>query len=374
MNGGIPESEIGKLENYFKVFPNLKKDLFKKINDEYFDIMPEDLLDFINKHNDVIEYKKSYKEQFENFDDFLYEELIKNVETLDASTEEAKISEALFNRVSNVPLMDKYHSYQILDDNWNIISNDLEVINNEGLEACKKVDPIMESKKKGDKETEIQVGIKGRIIPIDLVIDEKLSNLKENLNGKENKLNDIDSQINEILENLTEDEKLEIDFALNDENDAFVPKEVAKKVKEYLNSEIMEGSIESKIIEVNNLMTDQKKLKKEIKDANVEIETLAQKEIENLILDDIFKLLNKKWIIPIIEGMDKQIDGIINEFYKQIEKLSTKYKQTLKDIDEEIKQTEEELAKMIDELTGPEYDMKGLEDFKALISGEYNGK
>lgn len=374
MNGGIPKSEIDKLEDYFKVFPNLKKDLFKKIKDEYFDVIPEDLHDFINNHNDVIEYKKSYKKQFENFDDYLYEELIKNIDNLDISVEESKISEALFNRVLNVPLMDKYHSYQILDDNWNIISNDLEVINNEGIESCNKVDPIMEIKKKGDKETEVQVGIKGRIIPIDLVIDEKLSNLKENLNEKENKLNDIDAQINEILDNLTEDEKIEAEDALTEENDAFVPKVVAQKAKEFLKSEIMEGSVESKIIEVNNLLIDQKRLKKELKDDTVEIETLAKKEIENLTTEEIFKLLDKKWISPIIQGTDKQIDDIINVFYKKIDKLSNKYKQTLKDIDEDIRKTEIELSKMIDDLTGPEYDMKGLEDFKTLINGEYNGK
>ena len=344
------------------------------IKDEYFDVNPEDLHDFINNHNDVIEYKKSYKKQFENFDDYLYEELIKNIDNLDISVEESKISEALFNRVLNVPLMDKYHSYQILDDNWNIISNDLEVINNEGIESCNKVDPIMEIKKKGDKETEVQVGIKGRIIPIDLVIDEKLSNLKENLNEKENKLNDIDAQINEILDNLTEEERIEAKDALTEENDAFVPKVVAQKAKEYLKSEIMEGSVESKIIEANNLLADQKRLRKELKDDTVEIETLAKKEIENLTTEEIFKLLDKKWISPIIQGLDKQIDDIINTFYKKTDKLSNKYKQTLKDIDEDIRKTEIELSKMIDDLTGPEYDMKGLEDFKTLINGEYNGK
>ena len=270
--------------------------------------------------------------------------------------------------------MDKYHSYQILDDNWNIISNDLEVINNEGIESCNKVDPIMEIKKKGDKETEVQVGIKGRIIPIDLVIDEKLSNLKENLNEKENKLNDIDAQINEILDNLTEEERIEAKDALTEENDAFVPKVVAQKAKEYLKSEIMEGSVESKIIEANNLLADQKRLRKELKDDTVEIETLAKKEIENLTTEEIFKLLDKKWISPIIQGLDKQIDDIINTFYKKTDKLSNKYKQTLKDIDEDIRKTEIELSKMIDDLTGPEYDMKGLEDFKTLINGEYNGK
>ena len=95
-----------------------------------------------------------------------------------------------------------------------------------------------------------------------------------------------------------------------------------------------------------------------------------QKEIENLNYEDICTLLNKKWIDPIINGLDKMINNIVIEFAKSIEKLSTKYEQTLKDIDNEISKTEKELAGMIDELIGSEYDMKGLEDFKSLICGD----
>ena len=71
--------------------------------------------------------------------------------------------------------------------------------------------------------------------------------------------------------------------------------------------------------------------------------------------------------VPIIEGIDKLISDIIGDFTKNIENLSNKYGQTLKDIDEEIEKTENELSKMIDELTGSEFDMKGLQDFKSLI-------
>ena len=97
---------------------------------------------------------------------------------------------------------------------------------------------------------------------------------------------------------------------------------------------------------------------------------MAQKEIENLTYEDICNLLDKKWIEPIIKGIDKLIDDIIINFAKNIEKLSSKYEQTLKDIDEEIIKSERELSNMIGELTGSEYDMKGLEDFRALFNGD----
>lgn len=36
----------------------------------------------------------------------------------------------------------------------------------------------------------------------------------------------------------------------------------------------------------------------------------------------------------------------------------------------EIRETEKELAKMMDDLDGSEYDLKGLREFKSLLLGE----
>lgn len=369
MNGGIPNEEIEKYNKYFQIFPNLKNELFENINKEYSKLKPENLYDYIMEHSDIKEYIKKYKEKFKTFDSYLKEELINNINNVDITTEEEKICNSLFSRLENISLVDKYEAFQILDDNWNIISGDLEIINSEGIEACNKIDPIMEIKKKNGKETEVQVGIKGHIIPIQFVIDYKLQDLKNDIISKENQLSEIESRISEILDSLDEDERLEIDSALTEENE-FISKEVAKKAKEYLKSSTSEGTIEKKIIEANSLLENQKKLTKDIKDSNKNIEIMVQKEIENLNYDDICVLLNKKWIEPIIDGIGKMINNIIVNFTKNIEKLSNKYEQTLKDVDNEIYEVEKELSKMIDELTGSEFDMKGLEDFKSLINGD----
>lgn len=370
MNGGIPKEEIKKYNHYFDVFPNLKTDLFENINTLYCKLKIDDLHSYIMNHQDIINYKNDYKEKFKNFDEYLKEELINNIDNVDITEEESKLSNSLFNRLENVLLVDKYSAYQILDDIWNIISGDLELIKSEGIEACNKIDPIMETKKKNGKETEVQTGIKGHIIPLDFVIDYKLKDLKNDIISKENRLRKIESRVNEIFDSLDEDEKLEIESTLTEENDAFIPKEIEKKSKEYLKSSLSEGTIEKKVIEANNLFEEQKKLTKDIKNLNNNIEIEAQKEIENLNYEDICILLNKKWIDPIINGLDKMINDIVIEFAKSIEKLSTKYEQTLKDIDNEISKTEKKLTSMMDELTGSEYDMKGLEDFKSLICGD----
>ena len=61
---------------------------------------------------------------------------------------EGDLSENIFDRLKNIPLIDRYEAYQILDDNWSGISVDLEIIQTEGFEAAKKVDPKLIIKKK----------------------------------------------------------------------------------------------------------------------------------------------------------------------------------------------------------------------------------
>ena len=47
-----------------------------------------------------------------------------------------------------------------------------------------------------------------------------------------------------------------------------------------------------------------------------------------------------------------------------------KYSTTFFDVESEIRATEKQLAAMMDDLTGSEYDLKGLSEFKTLLLGD----
>ena len=373
MNGGIPSRELDKFNHFFEVFPNVKNELFKKINDNYYSLSQDNIREFLLNHSDIIEYKENYKSQFNNFDEFLYNELIGGIETIDISIEEDKIAAALFNRIINMPLVDKYNAYQILDDEWKIIASDLEIIKLEGFKSCRVIDPIMEIKKKGNEEKEVQVGIKGRIIPLELVADLRLSNIKQMIIDKIKRQQDIASKIDELFESITDDEKSEITDIITEDDDSFIPKEVAKKAKEYLKSNVLEDTIEAKIIEVNKLYEEQKRLNREIKSGNNELEVESRKIIENLTDEEILDMLNNKWIIPTVKKIEVLVDIVIDKFVKELIGLSNKYNKTLKEIDQNIKNVENDLLGMLDELiTDDKYDSKGIDDLKKLLSGDLN--
>ena len=62
-------------------------------------------------------------------------------------------------------------------------------------------------------------------------------------------------------------------------------------------------------------------------------------------------------------------DAIIAVLEKSVQALADKYAVTYLELDAQIQKSEETLSSMIDDLTGSEYDMKGLAEFKALLKG-----
>ena len=257
----------------------------------------------------------------------------------------------------------------MLDDVWSIISGDLEMIRTEGIEAVRKVDPNMVIKKKNGKEEEVQEGWIGHIIPFELIQKYKLSEQLENLNRKKNQVSEINSKYEEILDSISEEDKENI---TNDSNDGFDFKKINEKAKEIKREKlkIKKESFEEKIIEVANLTEEEKILKTKIKVENENILALSKSSIENLSDDEIKELLKIKWIKTLIVDLNKLPKDIISSFIKNIEKISKKYKTTLIHLEDEIKTVQSDLESMIDELTGDEFDMKGLSELKALLSGE----
>ena len=370
MFGGIPMTEIDGLEEYWKAFPTLKSALFTNSDIPYVELATEDIKNTIKNHVDIKTFKKAFKDAFADFHLYLKDEWIEKMEHVEISKSENVISENIFKRLDQVSLIDKYEAYQILDDEWGKIAVDLEIIQTEGFAATKKVDPNLVTKKKNGKEQEIQDGWIGRVIPFELVQKELLSDRYKELREKEARLAEIPSLYEEIIEDMTEEEK--DGQVLNDNNDAFVSKEVTKKLKE-LKKEAHTEEVKSfidKLDRYERLSKEEKDLKKEIKSETAKLHMLTKETIENLTDSMVCELLDKKWIGNLLESINKLPDTIVDNIVSKIQALGSKYKTTYFELEKEIKETEMKLASMIDELEGNEYDMKGLSEFKALLLGE----
>ena len=361
MFGGIPWSEIDELKEYWHAFPSLKSALFENTSSDYCKLTATDIKKVIKDHNDIQSFENNYYAAFNGFDQYLYDELIDKMDTLNISKTEAVLSLNIFERLKNIPLVDKYEAYQLLDDDWTKLAVDLEMIQTEGFEATKKVDPNMVVKKKDGKEQEVQEGWVGRIIPFDLIQDTLLADDKVALKEKENRLSEIASEYEELFESLTEEEK-EGDYA---SEGGFVNAEIKKALK----SDSIEPEIKEKLLKAAALNTEEKSLKAAIKKETRLLEVKTKDIIEGLSDTQVNELLKAKWIQPLIQSLMKLPDRIVNELVSKIETLAKKYETTFAEVETEIADTQAALSAMIDELEGSDSDMLGLQEFKKMLGG-----
>ena len=375
MFGGIPNTELNKLDNYFTEFPNLKNDLFNKLNDSYFELKQRDLEDFVNNHKDIIDYKNKFNHELAILPKYFENELIDNITNVNIINEKEKLSNKIFEIFDKFKLIDNYNAYQILDDEYTIIANDLELIETEGIDAVKLVEPNMIVKKKNNQDIEVQDGWKGHIIPFELVQRLLLFNEVKELNDNKNRLDEITYNYSEILDSMSDDDKENITEVLNDTNDSFVNAEVKKMAMKIKKEKIAlnEEMIEYKIVKVNDLLEEEKELKKAIKSQEAIIQDKSKKAIENLTDEQVRELLIEKWINPTISNLNCLLIELINNLINKIKDLSNKYNTTLVDTEKEIKECEKDLCSMLDELVGNDFDMEGISEFKSLLNGELNG-
>lgn len=363
MFGGIPENELSDYNEYWNAFPTLRADLYSKAGNSYYALNTDDVKGTIKNNKDVRAFIEEYKNAFNGFDEALENILIKNIESINISMAEILIGDEIFRRIKDKPLVNAYEAYQLFSDEWNTVSVDLEIIQTEGFEATKKVDPNIVSKKKDGKDVEVQDGWAGHVIPFSLVQDKILYAEKKALSDKENRLLDIKSLYEELLEEFNEDEK-EMDF-ITEDRDAFVNSEVIKASK---NKELEEETL-AKLKKVVDIIDEEKKLKKEIKTLNAGLENETKKRIEELTDIEVIELLKDKWINPIVKGLDVIPNRIIESLSSKMESLVKKYELTFSDVEKEIAETEKALRDMLDDIEGSEEDLLGLKELKRLLGG-----
>ncbi|NOF05090.1 type I restriction-modification system subunit M [Vibrio cholerae] len=381
MLGGIPNREIDELNVYWLAFPQLRSALFAAKSSAYSELaIAKDAVNTsISSHPQVVEFIATYKQAFAGFDDDLNTKLIKGWQGVNRNQQESSLSADLFHRLSPITLIDKYQAYQLLNNQWQIISADLEMMQTEGFDATKQVDANIVIKKKDGKDTEVQDGWKGHILPFDLVQKTFLSDDLAALAKQENRLTEISSTLEEIFESLNEEDKEQ--DTVKEGKDAFANAEVTKAAKVFLKEQkdskvkFAEDSLDpdvsykAKIIRANKLIDEEKALKKAVKEAATQLHLKTKSTIEGLSDEQVNNLLHLKWIAPLISELAVIPIAVLSQLTSHVQALADKYAMTYSQVANDINTTEQELAEMMGELTGNEFDLQGLSELTRLLKG-----
>ena len=358
MFGGIPNSEIADLKKYWDAFPTLQKEVFAAENDRpYSSMKTDDVLGTIASNADVTSFKDRFTEAFRDFKGMLHTRLIDNVMLVKDVMENDIISEEIFRRMESLPLVDKYAAYQILADNWNGIIGDIEIIQTEGIEACKVVEPKTKMvKDKNGVEQEVEDGLKGRIIPFELVQKTLFQSDMDAISALQIRVEAIDGELDAVRDELLSMEDTDKYFDAEKDN-AFLKKEITADSKPKAD---VEDEIKEQLKQIVKLWDEQSAKNKQIKADKIALEKKTIETIEALDMSSINQFLELKWIVPITSAIEALPDSVIQSLADSVNALNEKYAVTYNDIEQSLEDSEQNLATLIGQLTGDEFAISGL--------------
>lgn len=424
--GGIPESELDRFAPYWDAFPGLRDRLFRRDGTPYAAPAFPDMAEAVRADEGIRRFLGEYRGAFQGFDDFLAGELLGAPLALDIPAEEDRLWQDIRTRLAPFALVDPYAAYQRLDDSWAGTSLDLETIQTEGWDAVRKVDPHMVIKKTGNREEEVQDGWEGHLLPFDLVARVLFPDRLADIAAAQERLDRLDAEEAELLDSLSEDEKDGPWIA----GDAFYQKGLALNLREiyaasavpalsvlgrYL--ELLEdkaskqarldfiaahpegdwasvggsapytkarveariasllaahpfpaGSAEAVFLRAAAVLDEEKDARSALKEKEAALETAVRERIPRLTDEEARTLLREKWVTPLCADLAQMAGTIPEDLARGLTALVEKYSETALTIEEKARSSGTVLASMMDDLTGSEYDMKGLAGWKALFT------
>lgn len=352
MTGKVSDKELEAFDAIWQQFPSLREKLLNKAEgyNAFADVSVKDTV-FADK--DVQDFLDSFNAVSEEFRKYLVGTLI-NHDAVPSVHDE--IVAKLFENYKDQPLVDVYKVFQSFADNWIIVDSDLARLEVEGWDICAETEPNMVTKKdsKTKKTVEEQKGWKGKVMPFELVKTvffasdfDKMSKLTAEADNKA-------SEYADIWENMDEEAKSAI--CKDDDESAFDTKKFKSAIKN--------GDLDKEAVECINAIQDaiakEKALRKQVKTIETGLDDKAKEKIESLSEGEIYKLLESKWITPIITAITNASENVLAQFVAGFMTLEKKYSNPLAELSGSIEKTNTELKTSLGELTGNVTDMMAV--------------
>ena len=373
INGGIPVSEIDALAEYWDVLPGLRQALFDEDAGGYATIRTDEIRETVLEHSSAGALADTMNAALDGFAESLEADLIGNAMAVRVNTAEDAIKADLFARLAPVPLVNEYQGYQLLHEKWLTIANDLTILQTEGWDAMRVIDPVMEWKTKNKKKVEVQTGWEGRVATFEIVRDLYLPGLRDQVDDLTDERDSVDAELTALIEGLSEEDRTDLADVLNAKETGFLKGELNKAVKALLalpkGEQWPEDSIEAIQIEAKQLLDRLTKVKSQLKKANEELETKTHEAIENLTDDQIGEVLSAKWVAALMVQFALLPTLTLRDLADQVRRLQDKYATPLTELDARIATTECSLFASLDQLTGSDADMQAVAALKQVLGG-----
>ena len=133
--------------------------------------------------------------------------------------------------------------------------------------------------------------------------------------------------------------------------------------------EFPEDSYENKLLSALRLSDEESAIKKDAKQKREDLHIKTKEVIEGLTEDKALKIVEQKWIIPLIKELTTLSESIIVEVVTKMEYIIRKYATTMHDIQGEKERVVDSLIEMVGNLEAKESDLEGIQEFKKILGG-----
>ena len=346
LNGGIPDTDIDALNNYWTVFPTLRNALFKgNGRPGYSDPLVEtpQIKTTILTHSEFVSYQQRVDTVFQAWR-AAHEGFMSDIGSNTVPREVIHtLSEDLLMRFTNLPLLDPYDVYQKLMDYWDeTMQDDVYLIAAEGwVEAAKPRDPDQNIKETPDLVVK-RKKYKMDLISPTLIVARYFANEQDVIEMLQTKQETAVSELEEYIEEHTGEDGLLTD-PLNDSGNI-----TASSVRERFNALkpqlLMLRRPERNIMTERNalehclaLFDAKSKAEKAVKDAQLELDkrvlahytTLTEDEIKAIVVAD-------KWLASIQSAIDGEVQRLTQALTARVQELEERYAQPLPDLEQEV--------------------------------------
>jgi type I restriction enzyme M protein len=336
--GGIPQDDIDSIPEFWDVFPDLKKKLFKEYAKGFLKLtVDRDAVHSAICGNAEFEaYNAKVTKTFEDWKVFA-EPILTQLKQTDSNKKLIEqLSEKLVELYEPVVLLDKYDVYQVLLAYWNETMNDdvLLIIQDEkGYGVARETEDITEEIKNGKNKGKYKVvGWEGKLIPQKLVRDVFFAEEVSEIAAKENEVAQKEADRDEFVENNSDDDGYLGDYA--DDDKKIDDKEVASRVKQLKKQNDKPDSAEYNVLSTYVAYTDDiKNLNREISARKKKLDEKCRERYSKFTEQEIKDLLvHKKWYASLQDGIQNLYVTAATNFSKRIVELAERYENTLTEL------------------------------------------
>ncbi|WP_308780161.1 type I restriction-modification system subunit M [uncultured Clostridium sp.] len=345
--GGIPNRDIEKLEEYWKVYPTLKKVLFSYGDREGYsnlNIEENHIKDTIFNYHEFTAHQEKVYNVFNKW-------IERNKEILLNISKETKpkyiinnISEDILESFKSVELINEYDVYQGLISYWNeIMHDDVYLIASDGWKVGNEYEWIYSETKKKDgtiQKSKNPKGYEGKLIPKELLINKYFKDEKEAIEELEVKKDEIIRAQEEIMEEHSGEDGL-LSEVINDNK--ISKANLTKRIKEI--KSLVDYKEELEVLnKYLSLLNDASEFDKKIKTIKDELDKKIIKKYVELSVDEIKDIVvNDKWIAVLVDNIEGLLDDISQILNSRILELAKRYELTMPKIESDVKILEEKV-------------------------------